>query len=157
MVRKHLLLLLIVLVLAASYLREVVFLQINSLIKNEVWNYSNMLPFEFLKNQSKETLLNYKWLFTILFSISIGGSTYISIKMMTTYLWMNRIVNIIFASLIGAVGILASLFFFTFRKELFYPLLRTLIGLFQTPLLLIILGIITYAVNNLSKLQNPKN
>lgn len=157
MVKKYSPLLLIVVVFIASYWREVVFLQINALIKNEVWNYSNTLPFALLKTQSKEALLRLKWILTIIFSISIGGSTYLYIQTTTTYLWMTRLVNIVFASLMGAVGIVGCLYFFTTYKELFYPGLRILIGLFQTPLLLIILGIITYAVNKLSKLQNPKN
>lgn len=156
MVKKYAPFLLIVVVFIASYWREVVFLQINALIKNEVWNYSNTLPFELLKMQSKEALLKLKWILTIIFSISIGGSTYLYIQTITTYSWMTRLVNIIFASLMGAVGIAGSLHFFTAYKELFYPSLRILIGLFQTPLLLIILGIITYAVNKLSKLHNPK-
>lgn len=157
MVKKYAPFLLIVVVFIASYWREVVFLQINALIKNEDWNYSNTVPFELLKTQSKEALLRLKWILMITFSICIGGSTYLYIQTITTYSWMTSLVNIIFASLMGAVGIVGCLHFFTAYKELFYPSLRILIGLFQTPLLLIILGIITYSVNKLSKLQNPKN
>ncbi len=149
--------LLIALVLIASYWREVIFLQINALLQHEPWNYSNTLPVAFLQNQPKETLLQLKWVLTGLFSVAIGGSTWICIQLMTELLWLKKLLNYVFALLLLWAGIMGSFYIFTPNKELFYPLLRISIGLFQTPLLLTIFGIILYAINNLSKLHNLKN
>lgn len=157
MVKNRLAMLLILVVLIASYWREVVFLQLNALIDNEDWNYSNTAAFDIFRQQPKKTLLQLKWLLTSIFSFLIGGSTFLVIKLMTFNNWIKRMINVIFAMLTILVGILGSLYLFTTKKELFYPPLRMIMGLFQTPLLLIIFGIIIYAINHLSELQNPKN
>jgi hypothetical protein len=157
MVKRHLPLLLIAIVLLASYWREVLFLQINALLHQETWNYSNTLPLDVLKNQTTQELLLLKWLLTLVFSIIIGGCTYLTILHNCRSEWLKKIINYGWAFLIGVTLLLGLLYLFTPFDELLYPQLRRLMGLFQTPTLLIILGIITHTVNSLSKLHNPKN
>ena len=149
--------LLIALVFFAAYWREVLFLQINALLMEEQWNYANTLPLATLSDLTNTQLYQLKWLMTLFFAALIGGCSLWTIRLLSKQDWFKKMVTILYSILIGLSLLIVGLLYLTDNQALFYPFLRQLIGLFQTPLLLIILGITTYAINHLSELQNPKN
>ena len=148
--------LLIALVFFAAYWREVLFLQINALLMEEQWNYANTLPLATLSDLTNTQLYQLKWLMTLFFAALIGGCSLWTIRLLCKKGWLKKVITILYSILVGLSLLLGCILYLTDNHELFYPLLRQLIGLFQTPLLLIILGITTYAINHLSELQNPK-
>lgn len=154
--RLFLFVVLIFLLFFLSYVREVLFLQINALISDSTNNYSNVNPHEFLKLYKSQELINLKWILTGLFSIVFFGLTYLLI-----FLSFN---NKIFTRLFFYFSIFVSLFsivitfIFTAAHafKTIYPLLRKIIGFIHSPALFIIFFIIFYSLKSTQTMKISK-
>ncbi len=143
-------------ILFLSYWREIIFLQINATLKAEPWNYANTPTPEFILQLTASELIRLKWGLTIIFSCFISGLTIWLCKQLTSLTWLKRLIMAVYGIILLGILTLGLSLFFSADTELFYGPLRKLIGLLQGPILLLVLGIITYTANTLSKLQNPK-
>jgi len=131
-----------VLLLFLSFYRDYVFRSINALLM--AWDYNMDYPIHpslsFLKNWEYSSIVNFKWLLTILFSLLF----------LLLLLWTVKIVfnnkkyrNTSIATYIGII-VLASLFMligyiFTATAERMYEFARFIMGMAQSPLILMIL------------------
>ena len=140
--KKILFLLIICILLFLGYYRDFVFKNINALLKAWDFNmdYSMPLSLGFLKNYNYDMLVNIKWLLTLLFSL-----IYMSVAIITINLFFkNRnYIKITIAVYIG-ITILSGLFIAVGylvegSSEKMYEFARYLMGMLQSPIILMIL------------------
>lgn len=138
--------LLLLFIFLVGYIREAIFLVINSVYRETPFPYNPayIKPPEFLYQWSETTLLYLKWGLTLFFSLTF---TALSLWLIHSY-FKNKKYNkftlliygtlILFAAIISIVGILINNF------DSIYTLSRFIIGLVQSPLISLVLFVLFY-------------
>ena len=148
--KKPIFILSLLLLFLLSYLREVTFIGLNSIIEGQEHNYANTNLPAFLYNWPSAQLLQLKWVLTIIYSVFFAALTYCGIRIALSKA-AGTWVLIVYALLFAAVGLLflSALLFLDFAAV--YPLLRNVIGIVHSPLLFLLISISYYAVETLKK------
>jgi hypothetical protein len=138
----------VVLLLVAVYFRENILLQINSLLENDIYNYSLGFSFSsYIKQLSKADLYKWKWIISLSFTFFIAIMTIFSLhfwfKNKTTTKLILKIYLLVF-SLICFIGV-GGYLFNQFNEV--YPFLRRMIGVIHSPIPFILLFILIYSSN----------
>ena len=138
--------LLLLFIFFVGYIREAIFLVINSVYRDISFPYNPayIQPPEFLYQWSEATLLYLKWGLTLGFSLLF---TALSLWLIHYY-YQNKKFNlftlviygtlILFASVVSFIGIVTNNF------ESVYTLSRFVIGLVQSPLISLVLFVLFY-------------
>jgi len=125
-----------------GYYRDFVFKNINALLKARDYEVSYALPssLQFIEQYSYNTLLSLKWLLTLLFSIVYWGISTITIYLLFKNKRYNRITSFLYLAVIFLSGIfIATGFLFQSSAETMYEFARYLMGMAQSPIILMIL------------------
>lgn len=128
--------------IALGYLRDSIFKTINALLRAWDLEEDYFLPtfLKFLENFEYETLINLKWLLTFIFTALYLFFSLITIKVLfqnRTFMKITLFVYI--ALLIVSGGFMMFGYFFDGTAEKMYTFARYLMGLAQSPLILMIL------------------
>ena len=138
--------LLLLFIFFVGYVREAIFLVINSVYKDQGFPYNSayITPPDFLYQWNETTLLYLKWGLTLFFSLTFTGLTLWLIH----YYYQNKKFNlftlviygslILFASTVSIVGVLINNF------DSVYTLSRFIVGLVQSPLISLVLFVLFY-------------
>lgn len=128
--------------LSLGYYRDFVFIDINARLKALDHNIAYTLSpsLQFLENYTYNTLLNFKWLLTLLFSAAYLALTILTIQLIFKNKKHNHIILIVYAGL----TLISMLFIGTgllFEKTsgTMYEIARYLMGMAQSPIILMIL------------------
>lgn len=141
--KKYILLALIIsLLLFFGYYRDFVFKNINGLLKAWDYNLTYNLPpsLQFFENYDYDTLLNIKWLLTLLFSL-----IYLLIALKTIRLLFEnkKYTRITLAAYIAVITVsalfIATGLIFKSTSETMYEFARYLMGMAQSPVILMVL------------------
>lgn len=136
-------LLIFLLILLSGYLRDFIFKKINALLQAWDYDFDYQLPagLQFLNNYEYDTVVNVKWLLTFLF-----WGLYLFISIITIrLLFRNRQLFLkitvgIYSVILLISGIFMSVgFVFSPLAENMYEFSRYLMGMAQSPLILMIL------------------
>ncbi len=140
--KKSLLILIICLLLFLGFYRDFVFKNINALLK--AWDfdleYSMPNSLKLFENLEYATLVNLKWLLTLLFSI-----IYLIIPVYTIHLlFKNKKYTVITIYLYVSITVMSSLFILTGvvfenTSDKMYEFARYFMGMLQSPIILMIL------------------
>lgn len=136
----------VVLLFLIGYIRETVFLVINSVLRNYPFPYnrSYITPPAFLYDINDETLLMLKWMLTFVFSALFAGMTILFIQFYFRNTSYNKITLRIYLMLVG-VSLLLSLVGIIFNSfDETYAISRFIIGLAQYPLIPLVLFVLFY-------------
>ncbi len=134
--------LILALVLFLSFYRDYVFRSINALL--QAWDYDMDYPIHpslsFLKNYDYDTVTNLKWVLTIVFS----GLFLIILLLVLKILFNNKKYRTISIFLYATIMVISAIFmgigyFFENTSERMYELSRFLMGLEQSPFMMMIL------------------
>lgn len=141
--KKYILLALIIsLLLFFGYYRDFVFKNINGLLKAWDYNITYSLPpsLQFFENYDYDTLSNIKWLLTLLFSIIYLLIALKTIRLLFENKKYTRITLIAYiaVTMVSALCIAAGLIFKN-TSETMYEFARYLMGMAQSPIILMIL------------------
>lgn len=132
----------IILILFLGFLRESVFKSINALLQAWDANMDYPMPsfLKFIENFDYGTIVNLKWLLTLLFSLLYLLISIITVKV----LFLNpKFIRVTIAAYMGIIA-LSALFIFSgmlFKNnvEKMYEFARYLMGMAQSPIILMIL------------------
>jgi hypothetical protein len=137
--------LLIFTILFLGYFRDFVFVNINSLIQAKTYKQEFMMPFtlSFLNKFDYSTLIILKWLNTFLFCFLYFIITLISLQLSFAKS-ENENFTIITLTSYGAILLISALliligFIFSSTSEKMYEFARYLMGMAQSPIILMIL------------------
>ena len=140
--KTALLILIACILLFFGYYRDFVFKNINALLKAWDADMDFKMPpsLFFLENYDYDTLVNIKWLLTILFSF-----IYLSIAIITIQLLFNNkkhirvtVLSYLAITIVSGVFILTG-YFFQNTSEKMYEFARYLMGMAQSPIVLMLL------------------
>jgi len=153
---KFILLTILLVVFFIGYIRETIFLVINSVIFNYdfPYNRSYVNPPEYLLNKSTEYLVNVKWFLTILFPLIFLG---ILIGIIKYYFNNKRYIKyslVIYFTLFFISFILFALGFLFNNYDFVYPITRFFMGLAQSPLTILVLFVVFYFNERSSGVNN---
>lgn len=151
--RKILTLLFFIFLFIIGYIRESIFLVINSVLNHYPFPYnpSYIPPPTYLYSLTTQELINLKWVFTITFSLLYLFFSWLIIylffqsKKFTKIVLYIYIILITITSLIIGIGLLFNCF------DLLYTPSRFIVGIIQSPLLVIILFTLFFLLNNYNK------
>lgn len=154
-VKKILTLFSFILLFIIGYIRESIFLVINSVLNNYPFPYnpSYIPPPEYLYSLTTQELINLKWVFTLIFSLLFMFFSWLIIHVVFNSRIYNKIVIYIYtffisiSFLIAGVGILFNCF------EILYTPSRFIVGIIQSPLLVIILFSLFFLLNQNEKMN----
>ncbi len=139
-INKGVIFLFLLLVFGLTFLREILFLDINSVINNQDYNntYSYFFHLKLIRLNSSE-IIRLKWVLTFLFSITISG-----LSILVIYLWFKNSKNVkyaIFFFLFVYTSFVGVGFFLWYLNGLneYYFVLRKITGFIQSPLPLMIM------------------
>jgi hypothetical protein len=143
----------VILLFILGYLRETIFLVINSVLKDYPFPYnrSYITPPAFLYDYNESSLLMLKWTLTFVFSALFAVLTLLFIHFYFNNKVYNKITLRIYIMLVG-VSLLLSLIgmaFNTFDET--YAVSRFVIGLAQYPLIPLILFVLFYFKQTIEK------
>lgn len=143
----------VILLFFVGYLRETVFLVINSVLRKYPFPYNSsyIAPPTFLYDFNDNTLLMLKWVLTFGFSALFAGLTILFIHFYFKNKIYNKITFRIYLMLVG-VSLLLSLLgmvFNTFDET--YAISRFVIGLAQYPLIPLVLFVLFYFKSSIQK------
>ncbi|CAN5519616.1 hypothetical protein BH10BAC1_BH10BAC1_12520 [soil metagenome] len=131
-----------ILIIGSGYLRDSIFKSMNALLRAWDLNQDYYLPrfLSFMENYEYETIVNLKWVLTVLFSILYLLFALIAIKLV----FNNRnYLKITFYTYIGIIilsGIFISIGFIAKGSaEKMYEFARYLMGFAQSPIVLMVL------------------
>ncbi len=149
------LLILFLLTFSIGYIRETIFLVINTVIHNYPFpfNASYLEPPAFLYEMENENLIIIKWVLTFLFSIIFMGTTLLIVNFYFKSKAYNRITIaaivalFLFALIISLIGIAINKF------DGIYPMSRFVVGLLQSPLLTFTIFTLFYFIDNRYRLN----
>lgn len=152
-VKKILTLLSFILLFIIGYIRESIFLVINSVLNKYPFPYnpSYIPPPEYLYSLTTQELINLKWVFTIAFSLLYMLFSWLIIYFFFQSKKFTKIVLYIYTILIAitiliiCIGLLFDCF------DLLYIPSRFIVGIIQSPLLVIVLFTLFYLLNNYNK------
>lgn len=147
-----------ILVILTGYLRDSVFKTINALLRSWDLGQDYFLPpfLSFLENYEYDTLVNLKWLLTLLFSI-----LYLMLSIFTVKLIFNdrkyfKITIWTYAGIIILSGFFIVIgYIFSGTSEKMYEFARYLMGMAQSPIVLMIL-IPTFKLSEKEKFKTSK-
>lgn len=148
--------LLLLFIFFVGYIREAIFLVINSVYREIPFPYNPAYiePPEFLYQWSESTLLYLKWGLTLFFSLIFSALTlwlihyYFKIKKYNKFTLLIYGTLILFAAIVSIVGILINSF------DSVYTLSRFIIGLVQSPLISLVLFVLFYFISNQYKTKH---
>ncbi len=154
-VKKILTLFSFILLFIIGYIRESIFLVINSVLNNYPFPYnpSYIPPPEYLYSLTTQELINLKWFFTLVFSLLFMLLSWLIIHFVFNSKTYNKIVIYIYtffisiSFLIAGIGILFNCF------EILYTPSRFIVGIIQSPLLVIILFSLFFLLNQNEKMN----
>ena len=143
MARRTKLIILSVVIVLLGFLRDYFFYNINWILKTLTENRPNQaLPeFHFLLDWSISKIVITKWILTILFFSIFGTLTFLIIKIGFRSKLCNRITLLVFAGLFCISGLLFVLYKALGSPMNIYAIIRTLMGLGQSFVPLILLSI----------------
>ncbi|HEX8517710.1 MAG TPA: hypothetical protein VF868_16040 [Bacteroidia bacterium] len=132
---------LILLLIGLGYYRDFVFKSTHALLR--AWDletdYYIHPSLSFLENYEYETIVNLKWVFTILFSIAYLSATLIAVK----FIFHNKKFMIItvwvYTGIVLLSGLLMLIGIISGSTENMYEFARYFMGMAQSPLILMIL------------------
>ncbi|MDQ3046980.1 MAG: hypothetical protein M3R27_05480 [Bacteroidota bacterium] len=140
--KNFLLSLIILLLLILGYYRDFLFKQINAMLK--AWDfemdYAMPFPWRFLENYYYDTIVNFKWLLTIVFTILFLLVSMLAIHLIFRNKKFLRITVLsyvavtVISALFAGIGILSES-----SSVKMYELARYLMGMAQSPVILMIL------------------
>ncbi|MCB9173564.1 MAG: hypothetical protein H6587_12695 [Flavobacteriales bacterium] len=136
----------IIILFFIGYVREAIFLVINSVLKKYPFPYNSsyITPPKFLYNYSASNLLTIKWVLTFGFSLIFSLITLLLVNFYFKNKMFNLITVRIYLSLI-IVSFLLSLIGMMFNNfDETYAISRFVIGLAQYPLLPLVLFVLFY-------------
>lgn len=128
--------------IALGFLRDSIFKTINSLLRAWDLDQDYFLPplLNFLENFQYDTLVNLKWILTLLFSLLYLLLSLITIKMLFGNRNFFKITIWSYVAILLVSGILITIgYVFKGTTEKTYEFARYLMGLAQSPLILMIL------------------
>ena len=134
------------LIFIVGYYRELFFLVINSVIENSpyVYNVSYVKVPDLLYQLSNSFLINIKWGLTFLFSFTLMCLAIFCVKLFFNSKKNSKLIVIIYLS-ICFLAVLLYLIGLLFNVlPIIYPISRYLIGLPQSPLLVLLVFSIIY-------------
>ena len=130
------------LVVFAGYLRDSIFKTINALLRSWDLDQDYYLPpfLSFLENFEYDTLVNLKWLLTLIFSLVYLFISIITIKLLFNNSKYVKLSIFTYLGIIFISGIfILSGYIFTGISEKMYEFARYLMGMAQSPVILMIL------------------
>lgn len=146
--------LLVLAILVLTFLRENLFLEINSIINNQTYNKAYFYWFNDWFNQlSIVSLLRLKWLLTICFVLMVSSITALVIQInfrKDQLFFIIKLYLVIFVLLL----VLSTFLWLSGGWNLGYFVLRKIIGVLQSPLPLFVLYPFMYFSNNKSISNN---
>jgi hypothetical protein len=132
----------LVLLIFLGFLRETIFKNTNALLQawDADFDYSMPVYLEFIKAYEYDTIVNLKWLFTLLFSLLYLGISCYAIKVIFNQKIFLKITLAAYLTLIIISGlfILTGLVLLPFSDKM-YEFARYFMGIAQSPLVLMIL------------------
>lgn len=142
--KKYFTVLLTVIILFLTVLRENLFLEINGIINQQEFNKAYFYWFsDWFNNQSTQSLIILKWLFTVVFVLLISYITTIVIRINfgnEQQLFLIKIYGVTYLILI----VLTALFWLFGGFAQGYFILRKIAGVLQSPLPLFIVYALMY-------------
>jgi hypothetical protein len=132
---------LLFLIVFAGFLRDYLFKSINALLR--AWDYDQdyflPAPLSFLENYEYDTLVNMKWMLTFLFSFIYLFISIASLKMVFGDHRYRRLCIYTYAAVMLLSGIFIGCGMLFSKPEKMYEFARYLMGMAQSPLVLMIL------------------
>lgn len=144
--------------LAAGYYRDFVFKSINALLQAWDHNIDYYLPssLRFLENYEYETIVNLKWLLTLLFSIVYLAIALITIRFTFKNRYFLKLTTVIYVVIIIVSGLfIFSGLIFSRASEKAYEFARYFMGMAQSPVILMIL-IPLFKISEKEKARDPQ-
>lgn len=142
----------LILAFIIGYIRETIFIIINTVINDYPFPYnaSYVKPPTFLYSISTNHLITIKWLLTLFFSICFAGITLFLVNFYFKSKSFNKLTIITYSGLflISLIISLISIIFNLF--ESFYGVSRFIAGLLQYPLLTLIMFTMFYFIQKLN-------
>jgi hypothetical protein len=146
-----------ILAFSVGYLRETLFVVINTVIHQYPFPYnpSYLKPPNFLYQLSTSELITIKWLFTFFFFLVFMGLSLLAVHIYFKSKTFNKIVIVIntmlfiFAFILSLIGIVFNIF------DEIYPLSRFLVGLLQSPLLTFSIFTLFYFIKKQYAINEP--
>jgi len=140
-----------ILILIISLLRENVFLELNAIIDKEPYNKAYFYFFqESFTQLPYQKLMQLKWLLTGGFSLLITILSYFTIYFLFRNKNFNKLALVFYASIFGLLMILTTVFYGFNLFDNYYFILRKIAGFIQSPLpLLLLLILIIYLKSNI--------
>lgn len=124
-----------VLILILTFLRENVFLEINAIIDGYSYNKAYFYFFnESMSNLTFSQLEKLKWSLTILFILVISTITLFIIQLWFKNKKFNRITLVFYLAFYGLTGLITLLFWLTGTFNNNYFIIRKMTGFLQSPL-----------------------
>lgn len=142
----------ILLLIAAGWLRDKIFIRINyqiDALKNGESPYPYTGLFSFVNSTSVTTLLRYKWLYTAVFVVLHWLMAWLMVSLLFRDAWNFKLVHVAYAALVSIAGLVYILCFPWSGPvtEKGYLFARSLLGAAQSPLLVMLIGIVCYLRN----------
>jgi exosortase F-associated protein len=140
--RNFILIIMAILAVLTGYLRDTVFKTINAILRAWDLDQDYFLPpfISFLQNLEYQTLVNLKWLLTLFFSLIY---LILSIIIVKTLFKGNKYLRITAFTYLGvflvSAGFIVSGYVFKSSSEKMYEFARYLMGMAQSPIILMIL------------------
>ena len=131
-----------ILAIATGFLRDTVFKTINAILRAWDLDQDYFLPpfISFLQNLEYQTLVNLKWLLTLFFSLIYLSLSIIIVKTLFKGNKYKRItVFTYFGVFVVSAGFIVSGYVFKSSSEKMYEFARYLMGMAQSPIILMIL------------------
>ena len=128
--------------LILGFYRDFVFKSINALL--QAWDhdmdYAMPRSLNFLSNYGYDTIVNIKWLLTLIFSLAYLGISIAVIRFMFRNRAYNRITIASYAGIIAVSALLIIMgLLFKSTSEKMYEFARYLMGMAQSPIVVMIL------------------
>lgn len=144
MSKKTKLLILVFLIISLGFLRDYFFMNINWIYLNLTVGRPNQAlnEFHFLLNWSVASIEILKWCLTVGFTLLFFGLTYIIIRISFNNKLFNQITIGTFAALFSVAGVFYFIGYFSQSLGTLYGIVRTLMGLAQSFMPLMILYVL---------------
>lgn len=136
----------VVIIFFIGYLRETIFLVLNSVLNKYPFPYNNsyVSPPNFLYSYSSQTLITVKWVLTFGFSILFFMISWVLIHFYFKNRRFNKITVWVYLFLVGVSFLTAALGILLGNFDETYTLSRFVIGLAQSPLIPLVLFVLFY-------------
>jgi len=141
---------LFLLIFFLGYVRETIFIIVNSVLYNYPFpfNSSYIVPPKFLYDYSTQSLINIKWLLTLLFSLVFMLLSVVIFKFYFKNKIIIRYTYILYALLVAVSFLFFLIGYLVNYVAIGYPIARFFMGFAQSPLTTLVLFVIFYFRNN---------